>query len=262
MYTYVQRRGCKKQNTTTYVHTGRVSNAYSRIHTARARVHGWVRTEKLHHRRVHGEPTGWVGMKCVIVFIRRAWTEQPMETRPDVPQNGGNGLVLECYGRNRGPVHREGCGVPQNGTPRDTVHLHRRPPPASTSYCLCTIDLLQPPPATVHPRAPVHPASTARYSTCYCSTSPFHGLLFNHPSTGYYSTSPPPATVHPALHGVLFIHTTTGSIDRGTGHPATTPSTTTGSCSSNPHRELFIQTPQQRSLFIKGRRQQCSIGFS
>ena len=33
MYTYVQRRGCKKENTTTYVHTGRVSNAYSRIHT-------------------------------------------------------------------------------------------------------------------------------------------------------------------------------------------------------------------------------------
>src|SRR3954464_11777569 len=41
-----------------------------------------------------------------------------------VPQNGGNGLVLERYGRNGGPVHREGCGVPQNGTPRDNVHLH------------------------------------------------------------------------------------------------------------------------------------------
>src|SRR3989337_784853 len=54
-----------------------------------------------------------------------------------VPQNGGNGLVLERYGRNGGPVHQEGRGVPQNGTPRDTVHLHRRP--------------LQPPRATVHP---------------------------------------------------------------------------------------------------------------
>ena len=95
MYTYVQRPVCKKENTATYVHTGRVSNAYSRIRTARARVHGWVETEKQHRRRVHGEPTGWVGTKCVVVFIGRAWTEQPMKTRPGVPQNGGNGLVFD-----------------------------------------------------------------------------------------------------------------------------------------------------------------------
>ena len=38
-----------------YVHTGGVSNAYSRIRTARARVHGWVRTETQHRRRVHGD---------------------------------------------------------------------------------------------------------------------------------------------------------------------------------------------------------------
>ena len=100
-----------------------------------------------------------------------------------VPQNGGNRLVLERYGRNGGPVHREGCDIPQNGTPRDTVHLHRRPPPASTGY-------RRPPPA----------------STGSCSSSLhralLHRLLFNHPSTG----TPPPSTVHPALHGVvLFI---------------------------------------------------------
>src|SRR5215216_2875259 len=41
VYTYVQ-PGCKKVNTATYVHTGGVSNAYSRICTARARVHGEV----------------------------------------------------------------------------------------------------------------------------------------------------------------------------------------------------------------------------
>ena len=35
--------------------------------------------------RVHGEAT-----ECV-VFIGRAWTEQAMETRPGVPQNGQNG---------------------------------------------------------------------------------------------------------------------------------------------------------------------------
>ena len=77
---------------------------------------------------------------------------------------------------------------------------------------ISTVDLLQPPPATVHQRAPVHPASTARSSTGYCSTNPLHGLLFNHPSTGYCSSSPPPATVQPALHGVIvFIQPSAGS---------------------------------------------------
>ena len=95
MYTYVQRPVCKKENTATYVHTGRVSNAYSRIRTARAHVHGWVGMEKQRCRRVHGEPTGWVGTECIVMFIGRAWTEQPMETRPGVPQNGGNGLVFD-----------------------------------------------------------------------------------------------------------------------------------------------------------------------
>src|SRR3954469_11458017 len=97
MYTYVQRPVCKKENTATYVHTGRVSNAYSRIRTTRDRVHGWVGTE------------------CVVVFIGRAWTEQPMETRPGIPQNGGNGLVLDRPCLKRDPVHWEGSGVPQNG---------------------------------------------------------------------------------------------------------------------------------------------------
>ena len=69
MYTVVQRPLCKKENMATCVHTGRVSNDYSRIRMARARVHGWDGTEKLCRRRVHGEPTGWVGMEWVIVFI-------------------------------------------------------------------------------------------------------------------------------------------------------------------------------------------------
>ena len=117
MYMYVQRLGCKKVNTATYVHTGGVSNAYSRVCTARARVHGWVGTEKQRHRRVHAEPTGWVGMECIVVFIgsQQAWTEQPMETRPGVPQNGGNGLVFDRPRSKRDPVHREGSGIPQNG---------------------------------------------------------------------------------------------------------------------------------------------------
>ena len=85
-----------------------------------------------------------------------------------VPQNGGNGLVLERLRLKRGPVDWEGCGVPQNGTPWATVHppstssslhlllfIHRRLPPASTSYCS---------------------------STGSCSSS-LHRLLFNQPST-------------------------------------------------------------------------------
>ena len=109
MYTYVQRPVCKKENTATYVHIGRVSNAY------RAYVHGWVGTEKQRRRHVHGEPTGWVGTECVVVFIGRAWMEQPMETSPGVPQNGGNGLVFDRPRSKWDPVHQEGSGIPQNG---------------------------------------------------------------------------------------------------------------------------------------------------
>ena len=60
-------------------------------------------------RRVHGEAT-----ECV-VFIGRARTEQAMETRPGVPQNGGDGLVFDQLHSKQDPVHREGCGIPQNG---------------------------------------------------------------------------------------------------------------------------------------------------
>ena len=135
MYTYVQRRGCKKENTATYVHMGRVSNAYSRIHTWLGR-NGEIESSSCSWggngmRRVHGEatkcavfigrqwntwePTGWVRTECMVVFIGRAWTEHAMETRPGVPQNGGNGLVFNRPHSERGPVDREGCGVLQNG---------------------------------------------------------------------------------------------------------------------------------------------------
>ena len=118
MYMHVQ-LGCKKVNTVTCVHKGGVSNAYSRIRTAMARVHDWVGTEKLHRRRVHGE-----AKECV-VFIgsQPAWTEQPMETRPGVPQNGGNGLMFDRPWSKRDPVHREGSGVPQNGGNRLVLDL-------------------------------------------------------------------------------------------------------------------------------------------
>ena len=158
----------------------------------------------------------------------------------------------------RGPVDREGCGVPQNGTPRDTVHLHRRPPPASTGY-------RRPPPASTgscssslhrallhrllfnhpSPRAPVQP--------------PLHGLLFIHPSIVYCSSSPPwGRPVHPALHGVLFIQPqparSIGVLFIQRQHH--------GVLFIHPHRELFIQTPQQGSLFIQRQHRSTSVSSS
>ena len=176
------------------------------------------------------------------------------------------------YGRNGGPVDREGCGVPQNGrNGPPTVEMgvlfigrgvaYRKTglhagycssplstSPASTGYCSSTVDLLQPPPVTVHPRAPVHPASTACYSTGYCSTNPLHGLLFNHPSTGYCSSTPPPSTVHPALHGVvLFIQPSIGSCSSNPNRLDRL-----GSCSSIPTAHCSsTPPPPQRSLFIQ-----------
>ena len=96
-------------------------------------------------------------------------------------------------------------------------HLHRRPPPASTSYCSSTVDLRQPPPATVHPRAPAHPASTARYSTGYCSTTPLPSTIHHALHTmGSYSTTPP----RPPLHRLLFNQHSTPRVPV---HPEATP---------------------------------------
>ena len=107
------------------------------------------------------EPTGWVGTKCVVVFIGMAWTEEAMETRPGVPQNGGNGLVFDRPCSKWDPVHRGGSSIPQN--------RGNRPPTVETGVLLIgrgvayrktglhgilfisTADLLQPPRATVHP---------------------------------------------------------------------------------------------------------------
>ena len=97
---------------------------------------------------------------------------------------------------------------------------------------ISTVDLLQP------PRATVHPASTVRYSTGYYSTTPprapLHRLLFIQPSTPRGPVQPPlhghPSIVYssssPPHHGFLFIQ-------------------------RQRHCSLFIQPPPlQRSLFI------------
>ena len=99
--------------------------------------------------------------------------------------------------------------------------------------------------------------------------TPLHGLLFNHPSTSYCSSTPPPSTVHPALHGVvMFIQPSTGScssspnrLDRS-GSCSSTP---TGNCSSKLPSNAHFSThppPQQRSLFIQRQHRSASVSSS
>ena len=138
---------------------------------------------------------------------------------------------------------------------------------------ISTVDPLQPPRATVHPPS----TSSSLHLRLF-----IHGLLFIQPppratppatvqptlSTGYCSSSPPPSTVHSALHGVvLLILPSTGScssspnrLDRSGS--CSSRGNTTGSCSSTPTGNCSSKPPLQCSLFIKGRRQQCLIGFS
>ena len=99
--------------------------------------------------------------------------DRTVETRPSVPQNGGNGLVLERYGGNGGSVHWEGVAYHK-------TRLHGL-------LFISTVDCL-------------HGLLFISIVNC------LHGLLFIQPSTGYCSTNPPRGPVHPALHGVLFIH--------------------------------------------------------
>mgnify|MGYP005843864001 CR=1 FL=1 len=105
MYTYVQRPGCKKENTATYVHTGRVSNAYSCIRTAMPHVHGWVGTEKQRRRCVHGEAT-----ECVVFM----GSQQNVSCSRGGVWRTAKRRKWTSYGRNGGPVDREECGVLQN----------------------------------------------------------------------------------------------------------------------------------------------------
>ena len=211
MYTYVQRPGCKKENTATYVYirgglerllahtygqgsctwvgrngeTVSSSCSWGANRMGRNRMRGLERL--LAHtygqgsctwlgrngetvsslcswggngmRRAHGEarectvfigrqrnawgPTGWVRTECVVVFIGRAWTEQAMETRPGVPQNGRNRLVLERYGRNgRG-------GRVWRTAKRDSTGYCSSP--LSTSSSLHGLLFIQPPPRATPP---------------------------------------------------------------------------------------------------------------
>ena len=127
---------------------------------------------------------------------------------------------------------------------------------------ISTIDLLQPPRATVHRpsissslhlRLFVHELLFIQpplllHRLLFNQPSPWgpvqphvHGLLFIQPSTCYYSTIPPRGPAHPTLHRVLFIQP--NRLDRGPVHPAATASTTKGSCSSNPPPGTVLPPP-------------------
>ena len=133
---------------------------------------------------------------------------------------------------------------------------------------ISTVDLLQP------PWAPVHPPSTS--SSLHLRLF-IHGLLFIQPppcapppatvqpalSTGSCSTTPPRATIHPALHRLLFNQPSTGlsyssspstgssyssSPPRGLVHPPLHRLDRSRYCSSSGnglyyHGVLFIQPP-------------------
>ena len=151
------------------------------------------------------------------------------------------------------------CSSPSSTPSRrhGLLFIHRRPPPAST--CDCSSSLHR---ALLHrllfnqpsPRAPVQP--------------PLHGLLFIQPATIYCSSSPPPSTVHSALHGVvLFILPSMGScssrpnrLDRSGS--CSSRGNTTGSCSSTPIGNYLSKPPQQRSLFIQRQHRSASISSS
>ena len=139
-------------------------------------------------------------------------------------------------------------------------------------YCSSTVDLLQPPPATVHP----------------ASTAPSPATVQPALSMGSYSTTPPRAIVHPALHHLLFIPPSTGwscsssppcgpvhpsptgSIDQGHVHPEAAPQGPVhppplGTVHPNPPTTLTIHQGKEAAGFdrlplavvVKG-----SLGFS
>ena len=173
--------------------------------------------------------------------------------------------MLERYGRNGVLLIGRGVAYRKTGlhgilfiSTVDSLHrllfIHRRPPPASTCDCSSTGLLFIQPPSRATPPATVQPA----LSTGSCSTTPpratvhssLHHLLFIQPSTGWScSSSPPRGPVQPAP---------TGSIDRGTVHPEATP----WGHVHPPHRELFIQPPRQRSLFIQRQHRSSSVSSS
>jgi len=180
MYTYVQRPGCKKENTAMYVYIRAGSRTPSRAYVRR----GLMFMGRQWNVSCLSGGLGWNRRWKRGLAYRR--TEETALCSTGHVQNGicssggvrrtAKRMKRTSYGRNGGPVDREGCGVPQKG--------RNGPPTVETGVLfigrgvayrktglhgilfISTVDLLQPPRATVDllqpPRAPVHPASTAR----------------------------------------------------------------------------------------------------
>src|SRR3954464_15326509 len=100
-----------------------------------------------------------------------------------------------------------------HGLPSTSSSLHgllfiqpppRATPPATVQPTLHRLLFIQP----STPRGPVQPPLHGHPSTVYCSSCPpHHGVLFIHPSTG----TPPPSTVHPAIHHTTGSCSSTGN---------------------------------------------------
>ena len=120
MYTYVQRPGCKKVNMTTYVY-GRglerlLAHTYGQGSCTWLGRNGETASSSCSWGgngmcRVHREATE----RVLFIGSQPAWTEQPMETRPGVPQNGGNGLVFDWPRSKWDPIHRAANRLGRNG---------------------------------------------------------------------------------------------------------------------------------------------------
>ena len=141
------------------------------------------------------------------------------------------------------------------------LFIHSRPPPASTCDCSSSLH-----------RALLHQLLFNEPSPRAPSQPPLHRLLLIHPSTIYCSSSPPRGRpVDPAIHGVLFIQPQPA---RSIGVLFIQPQPARsigvlfiqrqhhGVLFIHPHRELFIQTPQQRSLFIQRQHRSASVSSS
>ena len=247
MYTYVQRPGCKKENTATYVYIRAGSRTPTRAYVRRGLVY-MAGSERRN--------------SVAVVFMGR---------------NGMGGRVhregLDKRGGKGPPTVETGVLLIGRGVAYRKTGLHG-------ILFISTVDPLQPPRATVHPPS----TSSSLHLRLF-----IHGLLFIQPppratppatvqpalSTGSYSTTPPWATVHPALRRLLFILPSTGwscssspprgpvhpaptgSIDRGPVHPEATPR---GPVHPPPPGTVHPNRPPPTTLTVH--QEAASFGFS
>ena len=208
MYTYVQRPGCKKENTATYVYIRAGSRTPTRAYVRRGLVH-MAGSERRN--------------SVVVVFMGRQ--------RNASCSWGGNGMcrdhreATERVGANRlgqnemrGHVHREGFdGTCDGNEAWRTAERRKRTSYVRNGVLLIgrgvayrkteEIDLCWS--ATVEWGSCSSGGvwrTAKRDSTRYCSSPPstsssLHGLLFIQPP----QRATPPATVQPPLHRLLFI---------------------------------------------------------